>query len=59
MAPLGCSHNEADFGEVIKAAVERAHGLQGTTGEEFSTGEDRGVRLLSVDGTGEGREEGA
>jgi hypothetical protein len=59
MALLGCSHDEADFGEIIKAAVERAHGLQGTTGEEFSTSEDSGVRLLSVDGTGECREEGA
>ena len=59
MAFLGCSHDEADFGEIVKAPVERAHGLQCATGEEFSTGEDSGVRLLSVDGTSECREEGA
>ena len=49
MALLGGAYDEADFGEIIKAPVERAHRLHGATGEEFSTGEYSGVRPLSVD----------
>jgi hypothetical protein len=33
MTSLGGSYDEADFSEIVKTAIKRAHGLQCATGE--------------------------
>ncbi|BBQ02702.1 hypothetical protein BSFA1_78300 (plasmid) [Burkholderia sp. SFA1] len=59
IAGLRTSLDKSGDLEIVKAAIERPHGLQRAAGEELTACKDGAERFSCVDGSREGGEDGA